>query len=553
MDDTAAAERAVTAGDPDPRVSRLEAAGGTERGLAGDAASSVLWTVAQKWVIRVTGLVTIAILTRLLSPEDFGLVAIALSMLLLVQLLSDLGFSTYIVQAENPTARTLSTAFWFSAAAGLVLTGLLALCAPLVGLILRTPDAVPVVQGLAPAALLVALGSVPLALLRRDLRFRAIAIQAAVAGAVGQAIAIVFAFGGLGVWALIAQTLSYQLLATTLAWWAARWRPTGGFSGRALGEMASFGVKVVGIEFVALGRAWAENAIIVIFLGTTGLGYLSIAQRLIQIFQDLTTTALVPVSVVVFSRIRNTTDRLRSGYLRAQSASYAVVVPVMVVLAAGAPALIPLFFGDQWGPSVVPAQILAIAGIFTLGALDQGLFLGLGKPGSWFVYAVVIDAATVGATMAAVHFGLSAIAVGFLLVAISATSARWVLVGRQLQAHWWTVAAPLARCAVPAAAAAAGGFGVAHAASDLDPLVELALVGAVILTVYLPLIRWSMPDTWLEVRRLVVSLVRRVGIGISVLDGSGGRHRAVPAAGDRPSRPSGHSSRRRAATLRGNP
>ena len=114
--------------------------GGSAGGLAGPAASGVVWSVGQKWVIRVTGFITIAVLTRILTPADFGVVAVAVLILPLLQLVADLGFTTYILQDKEVTRRALSTVFWYSAGAGLLLTAGLIVCAPLVGWLLRLPN-----------------------------------------------------------------------------------------------------------------------------------------------------------------------------------------------------------------------------------------------------------------------------------------------------------------------------------------------------------------------------------------------------------------------------
>src|SRR6478752_2724448 len=97
--------------------------------LAGETTRGVLWTVVQKWSMRIGGFLTIAILTRLLNPHDFGVVAVAMTVLPLLYLLSDFGFATYVVQASEVDERLLSTAFWYSAGSGLVLAAALALLA----------------------------------------------------------------------------------------------------------------------------------------------------------------------------------------------------------------------------------------------------------------------------------------------------------------------------------------------------------------------------------------------------------------------------------------
>ena len=111
--------------------------------LGRSAASGTLWLVAQRWVVRVTGLPTIAFLTRLLTPEQFGVVAAASAVLPFVLLLSELGLSVYIVQAPELSKRLLSTAFWFCLAVAATLSTALVLAAPVIADVLRVPAATP--------------------------------------------------------------------------------------------------------------------------------------------------------------------------------------------------------------------------------------------------------------------------------------------------------------------------------------------------------------------------------------------------------------------------
>lgn len=479
-------------------------------GLTGQAASGVVWSVAQKWVIRITGFATIAILTRLLSPSDYGVVAVALSIIPLLQLLADLGFTTYILQAERATQRTLSTVFWYSVSAGTILMlGLIAV-APVVGWMLRSPESVEVLRGMAPVALLVTLGAVPITLLRRRLQFRTIAVQTVIAGGIGQVVAVVLALTGYGVWALVWQTIAFQIVITTLSWITSRWLPSFFFSWSEFVIMARFGSHVVGIELVAMVRLWLENAIIVAALGTSGLGYLNIAQRLIMIAQDLTTSALVPVSLVVFAQIRESIERLKSAYLRAQSVSYMVVAPIMLFIAVSAPWLVPFVFGGNWEPSIAPAAALAVAGILTIGAaLDQGLFYGLGRPGVWFAYALVVDIVTVLTTLVLVQRGLLAVTIGFVVVAFLATVVRWLLIAPRLNTQWWRVAVPFLKMLVPAAGAAAAGFAISLTLGEAPNIVVLLVIGFTIVAVYLPLVRITAPKVWGEISSLAMGMVRR--------------------------------------------
>jgi O-antigen/teichoic acid export membrane protein len=156
-----------------------------------------------------------------------------------------------------------------------------------------------------------------------------------------------------------------------------------------------------------------------------------------------------------------------------------------------APALVPLLFGEEWRASVAPAQALAVAGIITLGAmLDHGLFYGLGRPGSWLAYAVVVDAATVATTAVAVQFGLTGVAVGFVGVAAAATIARWVIVGRLLGLRTRVVARPFLTVLVPTTVTAAAGALVFRALEHASwPWLAVLLTAAVTVVVNVVMLR----------------------------------------------------------------
>jgi O-antigen/teichoic acid export membrane protein len=454
------------------------------------AASGVLWLTVQKWAIRISGLVTIAVLTRVLSPEDFGTVAAASTVLPFFYLLADIGFTAYLVQVDHTDRRMLSTSFWFSFLAGLALAAVLILAAPIFGLVFRSDDFVPVLQVLSFTVVLTALSAVPTALLRRSMRFRALAVQGTVASVGAQAVAVTMTLTGFGVWALVGQVLASQLLMTVLVWGAARWLPAFTFSRTEFSTMARFGSNVLGVEFVALCRAWAEAAIVSATLGMAALGYLNIAQRLVQIVQDLTGAALVPVSTVAFARIRDSADRLRDAYVRALRLTYAALTPIMTLLAVAAPLIIPVVFGTGWEDSARVAQILALAGLMVVGAtLDHGLFYGFGKPGQWFVYAVIVDVCTVAATAITAQWGLEAVALGFLAVSVAATVSRWFLVAKLLRAPARTLAGPFRFLAVSALAGAGAGWAVLMVTTDLPAIVRIVLIGLAVLGVHLAAVR----------------------------------------------------------------
>ncbi|MBN9224438.1 MAG: lipopolysaccharide biosynthesis protein [Microbacterium sp.] len=484
---------------------RVEEERAEQSGAAADesigrqATAGVFWLTAQRWAIRLLGFVTIAVLTRLLSPEDFGTVAAASTVLPFFFLIADLGFAAYIVQVKDADRRMLSTAFWFSLIAGVLLCAVMVAIAPLLGVVFHDERVTPVLQSLSLWVVLTAFGSVPMALLRRRMQFRILALQGAVAAVIAQVVAMAVAFAGLGVWALVAQSLVAPAVTTLLAWITSRWRPAMLFSWREFRVMAGFGGQVLGVEFIAMLRAWGEAAVISGTLGIAALGYMSIAQRLVQVVQDLTGSAIVPVTTVAFAKIREARDRLRDAYLRAVRMTYAVLSLPLTVIAVTAPLVVPIVFGDGWEQSYTVARILALGGVLTVGAaLDHGLFYGLGKPGTWFVYALVIDGLTLGTTFFLASQGLVAIAWGFLGVCIVATVSRWFLTGRLLETSAWTVAGPFGYLAVAVILSGGAGWLTLTLTATWPAVLSIILVGAVVSVLHLAVTRLMAPDVLTE-------------------------------------------------------
>lgn len=474
--------------------------------IGAETAHGVFWLTAQKWVVRLTGLITIAVLTRVLRPEDFGMVAAASTLLPLLYLLADLGFAAYIVQVPHTTRTMLSTGFWFSITVGFALSGALFAAAPLMALSFGGGAVADVIRALSVAIILTAAASLPVALLRRAMKFRLLAAQGTMSALIAQAVAIAMSLGGLGVWALVGQALAAQFVACLLAWIAARWLPSFAFSLAEFKTMATFGGQVLGVELVATVRAWAEAAIISSVLGMAALGYLNIAQRLVQVVLDLTGSALAPVTQVAFAKIRESPERLRRGYIRALSVTLAVLPPPLTLVAIAGPLIVPILFSDRWAPSHAIAQVLALASILAFVAyLDHGLFYGAGRPGRWFVYAVVVDGLTVAVTAYAVRHGLMAVAWGFLAVTVLATLARWFLVARLVDCAPGAVARPFGFMGAGVTASVLAGWGMLWLTSTWPPVWSVIVTGVVVALVHAGAVRLLAPHVMSD----VTSLARR--------------------------------------------
>jgi O-antigen/teichoic acid export membrane protein len=483
---------------------------GPEGGLARRAAAGAVWSLAQSLLTRITAFVTVLILARLLSPADFGIVAIAATLIPILQVLADLGITMYVQQHPAPTRLIYDTYFWISVSIALVGGVALFFCAPFIADLFGEPSAGPVMQGIAPTALLVTLGAVPQTMLRKELRFRAISVQGMIAAIASQGVAVATAFAGFGVWALVLQTLTLQFLATLLAWIATRYRPSFQVSRSELVTMVRFGGNYVASSGIQTASTLLINLIITQVLGVTALGYLNIVQRLVDVVTGVALTAVLQVSTVAFAMIRESVERLRSGYLRSFSTLYTLLVPTMVFIAASAEHLVPFMYGDQWGASIGPGMVLAITGIFSVNALDHSLYAGVGRPVLWTVYALYSSVVLIAAAWAGSHWGLLGVAWGGLVATSVITLIRWSVSARLLRAGWWAMIVAFARVGAPGVLAAGAGYLVSWLAIGLPDPVGVLLVGVTVVAVFLPAFRLTARPTWNELAGLIRYGLQRV-------------------------------------------
>lgn len=481
-----------------------------EESVSRQAARGVMWMTAQKWVARLGGLVTITILTRLLAPEDFGLIAIAWTIVTLTYVLADMGLATYIIQAEKVTRDNLSTAFWVSLIVGAALGGVIFAVAPLLASLLDVPTAVPILQSMSGLILVIAASAVPLALLRRRMAFRTLAVQEVAGALVAQVVAIVAAFAGLGVWALVLQMLVGQVLTSALQWISARWLPTRDFSRDEFRVMIRFGVQVVGNGLVSVFRGWGETAIIVAGLGIRELGYFSVAQRLVQAAADFSGSAIFPVSTVAFAKSNSSLERLRTAHARAISVSQSVVTPLMIYIAVTASLLVPFLFGSEWTLSAEVAQPLALAAALSFGVnIDHGLHNGVGRPGRWLGFSIAIMAVSVGLMVLAVPHGAVVVGWAYVLTAVVETLGRWFVVGGLLQQGPFVTGRPMFQILPAATISAGAGYAVLLALWPAPTLVSLGVTAVIVVLVHAGLTRLATPRVWADIISLLPGRFRR--------------------------------------------
>ena len=315
------------------------------------ALRGTFWSALQQTGDRGIRLLVYLVLARLLAPDAFGLVALALAYIDFVQLFLNQGLTAAIVQRDELESEHLDSAFWGNMAFGLLLGGACLASAGLFAELVGEPEIAPIVRWLSIAFVLTGLSAVQDALLRRALNFRALAVRSFGGQAVAAVVAIALVFSGFGVWGLVALQLVSQAVGALLLWRASNWRPRFAFSPRHYRELFGFGVQLMGVQVLSFLRGRADNFLIGVFLGTTSLGYYTVARQLINAAAHLVTGSVGPVIWSTFTRLQRESERLGRAILSAAELLALVTWPVYLGIAAVAPILVPVVLGERWMPS----------------------------------------------------------------------------------------------------------------------------------------------------------------------------------------------------------
>lgn len=376
----------------------------------------VIWTTLQNWGSQFGSLLIFFILARLLGPEDFGLVALANIFLAFTQVFLNQGFPQALIQRESLEPEHINAAFWSNLASGVGLTAIGIAIAPLVALLFKQPDLTPVVRCFSLLLLINSVTDVQQALLERQFKFKFVALRSLLGLFIGGLVGVAMAFSGAGVWSLVAQQLTYELVGAIVLWQASSWRPQWQFSWPHFRHLFNFGINILAFNFLGFINTRADDLLIGYFLGPTALGYYSIAYRILTIMVQLLVDISNRVALPTFSRLQGDMNKFRQTFYTATRLTSLVAFPCFLGVAALAPKIIPLLFGEQWIPAVPVLQLLAVAGIFrTVSRFKGAVFMALGKP-VWRVWLGLLNSVLNVVLFAiAVRWGIVAVAAAYLL------------------------------------------------------------------------------------------------------------------------------------------
>ncbi len=348
--------------------------------IAGKAGSAVFWRGLQLGATKIIFVVRLLVLAWLLTPDDFGLIAIAMVAIDLTSRLTNLGMIPALVQRENSDSVHYHTAWTVGISRAVFIALVVGLAAPLVADLFEEPRAVLIMQVLALRPLLEASASIRMADLIRLLHFKRISFVRIPEALANTLVSIALA-PFWGVWALVAGSLAGPVVAIVASYLVAPYRPRLVLSRGAARSLIQFGRWIFLIGAISVAGSSVVRLIITRQLGTEALGLYYLAASLAFLPSEVSGQIVGEVTFPLYARLQTQMDRIARAFRSILKASLVILIPLTALLFAMAPGLIEHLLGSKWIDTLPLLRILVLVNIVgAVGDATVPILNGIGKP-----------------------------------------------------------------------------------------------------------------------------------------------------------------------------
>ncbi len=387
------------------------------------------------------------IMARLLSPEAFGLIAMAMVIVNMAMVFKDFGFSSAIIQAKTITHTQVSQIFWVNLLLGLVIAGGLSASASAIAAFYGEERLVDLVRCLSVIFVIAPLGAQHLAILSRQMKFRAIAMINLASVLASLLVGVSAAAGMRSYWALMIMYLAYHLFSIVLSWSVLRWVPGIPSRHAKIMGLVKFGGNITGFNILNYFSMYIGNLLIGAKLGAVPLGFYDRAQALFMspiknLYRPLTSIMLPSLSRLVEQPVKY--KKTYTGVLEKTSM---MVMPLMAFSCVMGDWVVDFVLGSAWEEVGVLLSMFSILGITTCLSRPTGwLFTTQGRTNEFMIWGIVSSFIRIGAIAIGLLFGVKGVVLSYVAITVAVLLPGAVyLSGRkgpvsvldQLQASWF--------------------------------------------------------------------------------------------------------------------
>ncbi len=327
----------------------------------GRTAKGIVWSVIDRFAGQGVQFIIGLVIARMVMPSDYGLIAMLTVFLAIAQTFVDSGFGSALVQKQDRSEVDYSTVFFFNAGVALLCYLLLFFTAPLIADFYHQPRLEMITRVAGLALVINSLGAVQLARLTIALDFKRIAIVTLTAVVLSGLLGMGMAYKGYGVWALVALTLSNNMIYNILLWVISRWHPTWSFSIKSFRELFSFGSKLLLSSLLHTVYVNLYSLVIGKFFSSRELGYYNRSSVLAMFPSSNLSTVIYRVVYPVQCQLQDDTKAMINHFYQYLRLSCFAIFPIMIGICVLAEPLVLVILKAKWLPAVPYLQILCIA------------------------------------------------------------------------------------------------------------------------------------------------------------------------------------------------
>lgn len=468
--------------------------------------AGLLWVGASQVGLQLTRAAVAVAIARMLTPQEYGLAALALVYSSLVLVFSDLALGAALIQRRTLSAVDRDTAFWVTVGSGIAFSAIgIALAGPIASLY-GEQAAKPLLVVLSASFVVSALGAPQQSLMLREMDFRRVEMLPMAGALVGGGIAVAVAALGGGPWAIIVQHVIATTVTTALVWARSPWRPRLAFSSASLRDLGGFSIYMLGHRMLYFLQMNGDRFLIGRFLGTSALGVYAVAYNTMLVPASKLGGPLQRVFSPAFSRIQDEPARIAATWARVTRILAAVSVPALAGLIVVAGDFVPVVLGEQWREAVPVVQILAWVGIIqALQTLNSDILMARDRTRTMFRFSAVLCAAHVIAFSVGLQWGVVGVAAAYAISTTLVEPFQTVLAARCLGVSPMVFFRSVARVFQAALGMCAAVLAVRYALVDggVDQLPRLLLCIASGAVAYAALCAWRVPELADEARDLL--------------------------------------------------
>lgn len=374
---------------------------------------SLIWRYAERCGAQLIQFVVQIILARLLTPSDYGIIGLITVFISISLVFAQSGLGQALVQRRTIDNTEFSTVFYFSLVFSTILYGILFICSPFIAHFYNEPILTSVVRVLGVTVIIGAINSVQQAYVQKTMQFKRFFWSTLGGTIVSAVIGISMAYMGYGVWALVGQQISNQLVNTLILWFTVKWRPQIVFSIKKAKQLFSYGWKLLCSSLLDTIYNNIYSLIIGKFYSSTDLGYYNRGKQFPMLIIQNINSAIDSVLFPVLAEAQDEKSRLKAMVRRSIVTSTFLIFPAMAGLAAIAKPLTIILLTEKWLPAVPFIQFCCFTYAFwPVNTANLQAIKALGRSDVFLKLEIIKKIAGVFILIITIPFGLYVMMVG---------------------------------------------------------------------------------------------------------------------------------------------